>query len=376
MIGLRVAFVLWDGAFFGGAETATIALCKQLSSEGHVATVVFVGEAGVYVPVLQRAGVPHVSLQLERGSHVLRHPRRFAQAVRSCGPDASVIPTAGFMARSLRLGGYTRPIVAVEHGGLLQYAGRTPRQKARDVVDRGLGLGCVDAQVAVSNFLRDHLERVPHAPLVRVIYNGVDVHSIRPRAEQLRARRRETDSTVVIGSAGKLMRGKGFPDVLDAAGQMHTKSDWCLRIAGQGELLGDLQDQARSLGIEGRVEFVGWVDDMTAFWAGCDVAVAASNGCVESFGMTVAEAFASGIPAVVSESGGLTEVLGSISAGESFSPGDFETLSRILCRYVDDAEYRLASGEKALARAQELSIAKTAAGYEALISELARKGAC
>jgi len=365
----HVSLVLWDGKYFGGAETISIALAREIVAQGHAARVLFVGEPGVYQPVLERAGVDFDALGLPTGASVLLHPRALVSRLESFGSTVAILPSAGFLARATRLGGFRGIVLSVEHGGLLQFAQRGLREKARDTIDRGLGLGCPDAQVAVSNFLLERLLRVPHAAHVEVIHNGVELGAF-GRSAAARAERREADQTVVFGIAGKLIRGKGLEDVVAAASLIDTSKPWRVLVAGSGPLESTLVDEARACGVEDRLEFLGWIDDMPSFWAQCDVAIAASNSSVESFGMTVAEAFASGIPALVSRSGALTEVLGDSGAGASFDAGDTAALSRLMTSFVEDDAVRATASEAATVRAKEFSIETTARGYLRLIDRL------
>jgi glycosyltransferase involved in cell wall biosynthesis len=364
-----VAFVLWDGLLFGGAETATIALAAELRAQQVDARIVFVGEAGVYEPSLLRSGVPFASAGFPTGAAVLLRPGRLARVLSDAHPGVVVLPSAGFLARAVRLGGITVPVVAVEHGGLLQTPMRSFHQRIRDRMDRFMGRGCVDAQVAVSDYLLETLQRVSHAPHVVRIHNGVDV-TVGEVARAARAERRQADPTVVVGAAGKFMRGKGFEDLIEASGRIRVDTPWRVELAGDGPLRRELEERARVAGVEQGVVFHGWVEDMTSFWAGSDIAVAASNGCVESFGMVAAEAFASGIPALVSRSGGLPEVLGTAGAGESFRPGDVDHLAVLMRRFIEDAALRERSGDAALLRARELSVSRAAREYLSLFRGL------
>src|SRR5207244_3487711 len=76
----RLALVLWDGDV-GGAEILNATLAVHLRRLGAEVTVLFVGRPGPLGERLATTGVPYRSLGLGRGRNVLRHPRRYAQAV-------------------------------------------------------------------------------------------------------------------------------------------------------------------------------------------------------------------------------------------------------------------------------------------------------
>lgn len=366
----RVSFVLWDGSLYGGAETATIALCGALKNRGIPVSVVFVGSAGVYEGSLRSQNVTWVSAGYSSGSSALGSPRALARAVKVTEADIVVLPGATFLAPALRLGGYRGRLVAVEHGGILQPPAGAVVRRMFSSLARLVATPMLDAQVAVSDFLLGVLQTQVHASKVIRIHNGVDVKRFAV-AGLRRSARRAQDATVVIGAAGKLMKGKGFEDVVEAVGLLESANPWRLEIAGDGPLRAKLAERVCELGVSDRVRFRGWVDDVSGFWSDCDLAIAASNGCVESFGMVVAEALASGIPVVASTSGGLPEVLGTSGAGVIYDSGDVRALAGALERFVDSDEARESAGVLAVKQARCFTIEAAAARYESLFRSLA-----
>src|SRR6202034_3117854 len=88
----------------------------------------------------------------------------------------------GLLAGALRRGGYGAPIVATEHGSVLQFASLPPYRRLVRHVDRWSGRRAVDAYVAVSDYLLALLSgRTWGRPLVR-IHNGVALSAYEPRA--------------------------------------------------------------------------------------------------------------------------------------------------------------------------------------------------
>jgi glycosyltransferase involved in cell wall biosynthesis len=137
---------------------------------------------------------------------------------------------------------------------------------------------------------------------------------------------------VTIGYLGRVGREKGT-DVLAAACRLlaeDVRSRARLLVAGDDRFVpeGDRQVVDAALGDAGvPVERPGWIDPLE-FFAAVDVAVFPSVR-PESFGLAAAEAMAAGRPVVVSDSGGLPEVVG---AGHPWvvPHGDPSSLSRTL----------------------------------------------
>lgn len=129
---------------------------------------------------------------------------------------------------------------------------------------------------------------------IRVIYNGVYL----PRYSQdTTPMLRCGENEIVLGCAGRLSEEKGHIYLLEL---MHIlKNDeykFRLLIAGEGRLMGSLQKRAKKLGVEECVEFLGFIEDMPAFFHSLDIFLLSSH--YEGFGYVIAEAMASRKPVV------------------------------------------------------------------------------
>jgi len=88
---------------------------------------------------------------------------------------------------------------------------------------------------------------------------------------------------------------------------MSALPDYDLLVAGDGPYRGTLKSIAASEGVDGRVEFLGYVEDtrLPSLYAGATAHVTFSS--FEAYGMTVAESLAAGTPCVVRESAALVD---------------------------------------------------------------------
>lgn len=362
----NLALVLWSGRI-GGAETFNVALAERLRALGAHVTVVFIEDAWPLADRLAGAGIPYRALGFGRGRAILRHPRRYAALVATEGPDGALVLECGYIGAALRAGGYSGPIMGVEHGSaLLPPRVLTKPRRLLRWVNRATGAWADDVEVAVSEFMLEQARRNPHARRLQCIYNGVDPELYGGGIETAG----EAGRALVIGFAGRLIVGKGANHLIEAVANARDKFPARLLIAGDGPERPGLERAAETLGIAQNVEFVGLVHDMPAFWRECHVAAVPSE-YTESFAMAALEAMASGKPVVATHVGAIPELVVDGVTGSIVPPRDPEALGRALVTYATQPEVRAAHGSAARARATErFDIGDCAHAYLELFDEL------
>lgn len=140
--------------------------------------------------------------------------------------------------------------------------------------------------------------------------------------------------------AGTVIPRKGYADVIRGFAKIAAKyPDWKVLLAGNGEL--DAAKRiAKECGVEKQVEILGWVsgEEKDRVFREASVYCLASDG--EGFPMGVLDAWAYGIPCVVTPVGGLPDI---VVDGENvlvFPVGDIDVLSEKLSRMISDASLR------------------------------------
>jgi glycosyltransferase involved in cell wall biosynthesis/GT2 family glycosyltransferase len=195
----------------------------------------------------------------------------------------------------------------------------------------------------------------------RTIPLGVDV----ARAEPVEPPVRDA-AAVRVGYVGRLAPHKGVAVLLDAvAGDPRL----VLRLAGGGPSEAELRSRVVELGIGGRVEFTGFLDQaaLPAFYRGLDVLAVPSvptPGWLEQFGRVAVEAMACGVPVVASDTGALPDVVG--GAGVLVPPGDAAALRDALVTVGTDRALAAGLRVAGLARARSCSWESVADEYVAL----------
>lgn len=184
--------------------------------------------------------------------------------------------------------------------------------------------------------------------ICRVIPLGVDTARFIPND------RTAPSARPVIGYVGRLESHKGCDVLLHAAS---TNPSWDVRITGEGSAYPDLVALADSLGIAGRVSFLGFADDeqLAARYRELDVLAVPSQETprwLEQFCRVAVESMASGVPVIASRSGALPDVVG--EAGVLADPGDPGALSDGIARALDPSMW-MSLRARGFERAQTLT---------------------
>jgi len=169
--------------------------------------------------------------------------------------------------------------------------------------------------------------QIPKDKLV-VIPNGVDPKNFVQKNNKLTRSDYAADNEKIVFFVGRLVREKGVQVLLDAIPKvLHYMPSTKFLIAGKGPHYNELQNQAVRMGISKRVYFTGYVDDYTrnSLFSWSDVAVFPS--LYEPFGIVALEAMAAQTPVVISDTGGLSEIVDHNLDGLKTYPGNPHSLA-------------------------------------------------
>lgn len=148
-----------------------------------------------------------------------------------------------------------------------------------------------------------------HIPTI--VPHGVDTDFFNPArfSKELREEISPAGETVFV-AVQRLHRRKRLDILIKAfAGLIRTRDDAKLVIIGGGDESASLQQLSSRLSVESSITFAGRIDRqmLAAYLATSDVFV--MNSTYEAFGIAVAEAMASGLPAIASKVGSLPELV-------------------------------------------------------------------
>ncbi|MBI4600732.1 MAG: glycosyltransferase [Planctomycetes bacterium] len=167
------------------------------------------------------------------------------------------------------------------------------------------------------------------------IPNGFPVGEVAPRAEQ----RRGADLLLLF--AGRLDAQKDPAALLEAVAIAAASPGGAgvrARFLGDGPARRDLERRARELGVEGRVEILGRVDDVPAHLREADAFVLPSRS--EGISNALLEAMAHGLPCVATRIPGNVDLVRDRETGLLVSPGDPRDLARAILELAQDPGLR------------------------------------
>ncbi len=195
--------------------------------------------------------------------------------------------------------------------------------------------------VSTSEVMADRTHRLlPGRPRPTVVPFGVDMARFVPRTRQ-----GDPEGPVVIGTVKTLAAKYGIDTLIKAFALLMTKPGMeraRLRIVGAGPDGSLLRSMVGAAGLHDRVTFTGAVphDKVPEELQAMDVFVALSRADSESFGVAVIEASACALPVVVSDAGGLPEVVVDGTTGRVVPRNDPAAAADAIARLVGSLELR------------------------------------
>ncbi len=164
-----------------------------------------------------------------------------------------------------------------------------------------------------SHYMKNELQRLFGLPYekINVVPNGVNLTLFNGVERDYDFRRRfAMDNEKIILFMGRLVYEKGIGTLISAMPKiLNNYHDAKLIIAGKGGMIDELRAQVNYLGLGNKVYFTGYLGskDVQKMYKCADVAVFPST--YEPFGIVALEGMLSGTPVVVSDVGGLNEIV-------------------------------------------------------------------
>ncbi len=178
---------------------------------------------------------------------------------------------------------------------------------------------------------------------IRVISFGIDTRRFKPSKNK--------EDKFTVGTIKSIEEHNGIDCLLDAASLVKNKyKDIKFLIVGKGSLKKDMQQKAADLQLQNNVKFTGFVphENVVKYYNNLSIFVAVSRR--ESFGVSVLEAAACGIPSITSNIGGLNEVNVNNNTGIIINPDDPIKLADSIINLYENEKLRAMLGKNARER--------------------------
>lgn len=336
----RTALHYTDTRGFGGAEQAMLFLIERLAVHGWQSLLVHHDEpdARLLFDGADRLGARTISLPQLRGRRAPVDVLQFARLVRSLRPDVFHAHLTWPLACELGLlgAGLSRvPAVVATHQLFLDVSGKRAWLAPR-VVWRS-----VDRHIAVSESVARSLREKLHVDgrKITVVPNGVPLDGTPDTSVQ--------GTPPVVVTTAQLRAHKGHEYLLQAAREL---PDVRFLFVGEGPERQQLESLARSLGVDDRVDFLGFRSDVRELLRRCDLFVLPSLD--EGLPLSVLEAMTAGKPVVATRAGGTDEAVEDGVTGIVVEPRDVKALAAAIRAVLGDPALAARMGAAGRARVE------------------------
>ena len=324
---MKILMLTWEypPRIVGGIARVVHDLSKRLIKDGHEVTVITYRDGNV--PEYEN----DKGVEVYRVDNYMIHPNNFIDWIMQLNFNmiakaTEVINKEGgfdvihahdwlvtYAAKSLKQS-FNLPMVATIHA---TEAGRNSGihdDTQRYINDTEWLLTYEATEVIVnSNYMKGHVQGLFGLPFdkISVIPNGINLNNFTGIDRDYDFRRRfAMDNEKIILYVGRLVYEKGVQHLISAMPKiLENYHDSKLVIAGKGGMIDELKSQVESMGLSNKVYFTGYLNqkEVQKMYKCADVAVFPST--YEPFGIVALEAMLAGIPTVVSDIGGLNEIV-------------------------------------------------------------------
>jgi glycosyltransferase involved in cell wall biosynthesis len=347
---MKIAHVV-DSMEVGGAETVVSQMCRLQREQGHSPYVLAIAALGPLV----RSGI---------GKHLTDSSRSLYRIFKGSHPDVvhmhNPTPTI-YAAVAARLAAVPS-IVSTRHSLVAR-----PRRLSVEI-KYGLAATCCDWVAGICNATVTNVKEIHSMPSRKVVcvYNGATPLR-RVAVEELP----EKDGFTLV-FVGRVEPVKNH-SLLFSAFQIALATEPGLRLwmVGDGSERRRLEALAAELGISDRVTFWGRQLDVAPFLAAADVFIMSSVS--EGLPISLLQAFSAGIPAIVTDVGGMAEVVRLAQGGIVVPLHDPSAMADAIMKLArNEAERRHLSVNAEEAFRARFSLQTMVEGYEALYRNTSR----
>jgi len=320
-MSMVIAHVI-DSMEVGGAEAVVAALCRLQRAAGHAVSVHCLHEKGAVAEELEREAIPvHVHGPASAPVilwHLYRTFRRTRPAVVHCHNKSATVHAAVVA----RLAG-ARVLVSTRHG-----MAALPYRLRKELKFWVIAALLCDRVVAVCEVARRNMIAGANAVAHKVVTIRNGAYPAVVRTGSAVEKRGFTLVTV-----GRLAPAKSYDTLLRSVALARQRvPDLTLWIVGDGVEAASLRRLSSQLDLDGTVQFCGERPDVGSWLREADVFVLSSIS--EGLPISILEAMAVGLPAIVTDVGGMPEVVSLSGAGTTVPARDVDLLASAIVEFA------------------------------------------
>jgi glycosyltransferase involved in cell wall biosynthesis len=336
---VNVAYIVTRADPIGGVQVHVRDLAAALRERGHEPTVIISGR-GPFLDQLRERGIRTVMIRhLTVPINPLRDIpalRELAAVLKELRPELVAVHSAkaGVLGR-LAARSVGIPVILTAHGWTFTPGIHPLQAMVYRGIERLVGRFS-DKIITVSEFDRRlalAARIVPENRLVTV-YNAIGDVSPKLRADPAR-------TPVRLVMVARLAPQKDHVTLFRALAGLQ-ESAWELDLIGEGPLMEEMKGLATTLGLSGRVHFLGQRTDVEQLLANAQVALLITNW--EGFPISILEAMRAGLPVVATAVAGVSESVHDDQTGYLVPRGDVDVLRDRIARLLGDAQLRVRLG--------------------------------
>jgi glycosyltransferase involved in cell wall biosynthesis len=212
--------------------------------------------------------------------------------------------------------------------------------------------------ICCSNYMVSHVRwafGLPEDKLV-MIPNGVNPKVYKTtnfKGEKIVRKKFALPEEKIVLYVGRLVYEKGIHILVNAAPKILEKVNSKFVIVGSGYMKEQLSNIVKSMNLKDKILFTGFVEDKVLLQLQKCADVSVVPSLFEPFGIVALEAMAAGSPVVVSDTGGLSEIVDHDSTGVKVYPNNPDSLAWGITKILLDEKYSKQIRKNALIKIRE-----------------------
>jgi len=228
---------------------------------------------------------------------------------------------------------FRKPLITTMHSTEIGRRGELTSKKEKMIHETEWWLTYESWKViCCSRYMIAHVQqafRLPSDKLI-MIPNGVNVQDYRKKRSQVLDNFRlkfASPKEKIVLFIGRLVYEKGVQNLIQAIPNILEETNSKFVIVGEGYMKPQLTQTVKDMKIEHKVLFTGFIDDTTLRRLQICADVCVVPSLFEPFGIVALEAMAAKCPVVVSDTGGLSEIITHGVDGVKTFPNNPESLA-------------------------------------------------